>query len=257
MSRRRWLTVAGLVLLVLVVAELAAPWVAQRALHRALAPCVAVEEVEFTSLSRPLLPQLLLGRAHDVEVAATGVELGDLRVDHVTVALPEVVLPWALGTADPVPAAQVQARITAADARAQLWAVAPFGLRPTLRFEGGEVVVGTPGLGLDVRFVPTITPERVALIPAFGPPSWWTSLGLTLAVELPDGVDIERIEVGEGLARIRGSVALDADVAGTGGACEEPVAGALAAYADADADVQADVHAEGPGVFLAASTGDR
>ncbi|MFO7777983.1 MAG: hypothetical protein R6V28_06495 [Nitriliruptoraceae bacterium] len=230
MSRRRWLAAAGLVLLVLVIAELAAPWVAQRALERALPPCVAIEEVEFTNLSRPLLPQLLVGRAHDVEVAASGVEVADLRVDQVTVALPEVVLPWGFGTAEPLPAAQVQARITATDARAQLWAVTPFGLRPTLRFEGGEVVVGAPGLGLDARFVPTVTRDRVALVPALGPPSWWTSLGLALAVELPDGVDIERIEVGEGLVRVRGSVALEVYEPGTGGVCEEPIASASNAH---------------------------
>ncbi len=225
MNRRRWFLAAGLVLLVLLVAELTAPWFAERALDRELARCVAVDELEFTSLSRPLLPQLLLGRVHDVEVAASGVELGELRVDHVTVALPVVVLPWGSAVTDPVPAARVQARITAADARAGLWAVTPFGLQPTLRFEDGEVVVGAPGLGLDARFVPTVTPDRVALVPALGPPSWWTSLGLSLGVELPDGVDIEGIEVGQGLVRVRGSVALDVVDAGTGGACEEPIAG--------------------------------
>jgi hypothetical protein len=215
---------AGVVLLVLVAAELAAPWFAQRALERALAPCVVAEELEITDLARPLVPQLLLGRARDVEVEATGVMLGDLRVDHVSVVLPVVALPWGLDAADPAPAAQVEARVTATDARAQLWAVTPFGLRPTLRFEGGEVVIGAPGLGLDARLVPTVTAERIALVPALGPPSWWTSLGLALAVDLPDGVSVDRIDVGEGLARIHGSVAVGAGAAGSSGACDTPLA---------------------------------
>lgn len=238
----------GLVLLVLVVAELAAPWVAQRALQRALAPCVVAEEVAITELARPLVPQLVLGRARDVEVVATGVRFGDLRVEQVNVALPVVALPWGFPPAGPMPAARVEARVTATDARAQLWAVTPFGLRPTLRFEGGEVVIGAPGLGLDARFVPTVAPDRVALVPALGVPSWWTSLGLALAVELPDGVRIDQIDVGEGLVRIRGTVVLDAVETGTGGVCEEPIAGAAVAQLDADA----------PGVLVAASrTGGR
>ena len=238
----------GLVLLVLVVAELAAPWVAQRALQRALAPCVVAEEVAITELARPLVPQLVLGRARDVEVVATGVRFGDLRVEQVNVALPVVALPWGFPPSGPMPAARVEARVTATDARAQLWAVTPFGLRPTLRFEGGEVVIGAPGLGLDARFVPTVAPDRVALVPALGVPSWWTSLGLALAVELPDGVRIDQIDVGEGLVRIRGTVVLDAVETGTGGVCEEPIAGTAVAQLDAHA----------PGVLVAASrTGGR
>lgn len=224
MTRRGWAVVAGLVLVLVLVAELAAPWAAERALHRALAPCVVAEEVEITELTRPLLPQLVLGRAHDVEVVATGVQLGELRVERVHATLPVVALPWRVASLDPLPPAQVEARITAADARAQLVAVTPFGLEPTLGFEDGEVIVGTPGLGLDVRFVPEVAPDRVALVPAFGPPDWWTALGLVLAVELPDGVRVDRIEVDRGLARIDGAVALTTVDGGTGGACEEPLA---------------------------------
>lgn len=227
MTRRRWVVAAGLVLALLLVAELAAPSLAQRALHRALSPCVVAEEVAITELSRPLLPQILVGRVRDVEVVATGVHLGELRVEEVSVALPVVALPWRLGGVEALPPARVQARITAADARAQLWAVTPFGLQPTLALEDGEVVIGAPGLGLDARFVPTVAPELVALVPAFGPPSWWTSLGVALVVELPDGVRIDRIDVDQGLIRITGSVALDSVDAGTGGTCEEPIATAL------------------------------
>lgn len=219
-----WLVIAGTVLVLLVVAELAAPWAAQRALHRALAPCVVAERVEITSLSRPLVPQLLVGRARDVEVEASGVRFGDLRVERITASLPLVDLPWGLGAPEAPPAAQVAAEVTAADARVQLWAITPFGLQPTLRFVGGEVVIGAPGLGLDARFVPAIEPGRVAMVPALGPPSWWTSLGLALRTELPQGVVVDRIDVGEGLVRISGSVALDAVDGGAGG-CEEPLTG--------------------------------
>jgi len=218
-----WLLTAGTVLVLVVLAELAAPWAAQRALQRALSPCVVAERVEITALSRPLVPQLLMGRARDVEVEASGVRLGDLRVERITASLPIVALPWGLGPPESPPAAQVAAEVTAADARVQLWAITPFGLQPTLRFVGGEVVIGAPGLGLDARFVPAIEPGRVALVPALGPPSWWASLGLALGTELPQGVVVDRIDVGEGLVQVRGSVALDALDGGAGG-CEEPLA---------------------------------
>ena len=218
-----WLAAAGTVLVLLVVAELAAPWAAQRALHRALAPCMVAERVTITGLSRPLVPQLLVGRARDVEVEAAGVRVGDLRVERITASLPVVDLPWGLGAREPLPAAQVAAEVTAADARVQLWAITPFGLQPTLRFVGGEVVIGAPGLGLDARFVPAIEPGRVALVPALGPPGWWSALGLALGADLPPGVVVDRIDVGEGLARVRGSVALDALDRGAGG-CAEPLA---------------------------------
>jgi hypothetical protein len=232
-----WLVAAGTVLALLVVAELAAPWFAQGSLHRALAPCVAAEEVRITGLRRPLVPQLLLGRARDVEVEAAGVRLGDLRVERITASLPLVDLPWGLGAREQPPAAAVTAEVTAADARAQLWAITPFGLQPTLRFVGGEVVIGAPGLGVDARFVPVVEPGRVALVPALGPPAWWTALGVAPGTDLPSGVVIDGIDVGEGLARVRGSVALDALGGGAGG-CEEPVAAP---------EVVAEPDATGPG----------
>lgn len=235
MSVRGWTVAIGLIVLLLVVAELGAPWVAQRALHRALAPCVVAEEVAITGLTRPLVPQLLVGRARDVEVEAVGVRLGEVRVDRVLVALSVVELPWRPGPGGRLPAAQVDAHLTAADARVQLWAITPFGLRPTLRFEGGEVAIGAPGLGIDARFVPTIEPDRVALVPAIGPPSWWSSLGLALTVEVPDGVVVDSIDVGEGVVRVSGAVALEALGSGTATACDEPIAGQPPAHERAGA----------------------
>lgn len=223
MTRRRWLVAVGTVLVLVVIAELAAPWAAQRALHRTLAPCVVAERVEVTALSRPVVPQLLVGRARDVEVEASGVRFGDLRVERLSASLPLVDLPWGLGSPEEPPVAQVTAEVTAADARVQLWAITPFGLQPTLRFVGGEVVIGVPGLGLDARFVPAVEPGRIVLVPALGPPSWWTALGLSLSAELPQGVVVDRIDVGEGLLRVSGSVTLDALDGGPTG-CEESLA---------------------------------
>lgn len=209
--------VAG-VLALLVVAELLAPALAVRALERNLGPCLTAERLEVRRLSRPVLPQVLLGRVRDAEVVATGLELEQLRVEQVVLIVPEASLPWRL-TAPELPPARVTAVVTAGDARASLTEVLPLGLSPTLRFVGGEVAVGVPGFGLEARFVPVVGPERVALVPAIGPPAWWVSLGLSLGVDLPPGVTVTRVDVGEDRIEARAEVDLDALEAGEGPVC--------------------------------------
>lgn len=231
MTPRTGLVVAAVLTVVVLAAELAAPVLAQRALVRALGPCVEAEEVVITELSRPVLPQLLTGRARSAEVVATGVVLGELRVERVEAAVTELDLPWALLSGDDDPPIDVTAVITAPDARFALHAITPFGLQPTLRFAGGEVIIGAPGLGLDARFVPVVAPAEVALVPALGAPQWWTALGVALRAELPDGVTVTDIDVGEGRVRARGRVAL-AELTPTGQPrCEAPLATAAAGRA--------------------------
>ena len=219
------LALAGVLVLVLLVAELAAPRIAERALLRTLGPCVVAEDVSITELSRPVLPQLVTGRARAAEVVATGVVLGELRVERVEATLTRFDLPWGLSPGEQDPPIEVTAEVTAPDARELLHAITPFGLRPTLELTAGEVVIGAPGLGLDARFVPVISPDEVALVPALGPPEWWTALGLALRTELPDGVSVLRIDVGEDRVLARGQVLL-AELTPTGEPmCETPVAG--------------------------------
>jgi hypothetical protein len=140
--------------------------------------------------ARPLLPQLLLGRARDVEVVATGVRLGDLRVDDHVVALPVVELPWGLEHRR-----RGASRAGREPRRSRLLTPVPScGPSPPSACNrpcgssGGEVVIGRLASVWMPGSSPRSSPSRVALVPALGPPSWWTSLGLALAVDLPDGV---------------------------------------------------------------------
>ncbi len=233
MRARSALAIAALLAVLLVAAELTAPAVAQRVLLRSLGPCVQADELVITELSRPVLPQLLTGRARDARVVATGVVLGDLRVEQVEASVTRLDLPWGLSRGDDDPPIAVTAVITAPDARTLLHAVTPFGLQPTLELTGGEVVIGAPGLGLDARFVPVVAPDEVALVPAIGPPQWWTGLGLALSVELPAGVTVTSIDVGEAQVLARAEVVL-AELTPTGEPrCEAPVAAPRAAVAPA------------------------
>ena len=223
------LAIAAVLALVLIAAELAAPTLAHRALLRSLGACVQAEDVAITELSRPVLPQLLTGRARNAEVVATGVVLGDLRVERVEASVERLDLPWGLPRGDEDPPIELTAVITAPDARALLHAITPFGLQPTLELAAGEVVIGAPGLGLDARFVPVVAPGEVALVPALGPPEWWTGLGLALRTDLPDGVTVASIDVGEDRVLARGQVAL-AELTPSGQPrCETPVAAPAAA----------------------------
>lgn len=225
MTPRTGLVVAAMLAVFVIAAELTAPVLAQRALLRALGPCVEAEEVAITELSRPVLPQLLTGRARSAEVVATGVVLGELRVERVEAAVTRLDLPWRVlpGDDDSAPI-DVTAVITAPDAREALQAITPFGLQPTLRFVGGEVVIGAPGLGIDARFVPVLAPGEVALVPAIGAPQWWTALGLALRAGLPDGVTVASIDVGGDRVRAQGQVVLGELTPGGRPRCETPVA---------------------------------
>lgn len=218
------LVLAVVLALVLVAAELAAPTLTQRALLRSLGDCVEAEDIRVSELSRPVLPQLLTGRARDAEVVATGVLLGDLRVERVEAAITRLDLPWGLPRGEADPPIEITAEITAPDARTLLHAIAPFGLQPTLEFAAGEVVIGAPGLGIDARFVPVVGTDEVALVPALGAPEWWTALGLALRAELPPGVSVLRIDVGEDRVLATGQVTL-AELTPTGQPrCQTPVA---------------------------------
>jgi hypothetical protein len=205
---RPLLLLLAVVAALLLVAELLAPSLAVRAMERNLGPCLHADRIEITRLSRPVLPQVLLGRVRDAEVVATGIGLEELRVDQVVLAVKELSLPWRLTSPDQPPV-EVTATVTAADARASLTEVLPLGLTPTLRFVAGEVAIGVPGVGIEARFVPVLEPDRVALVPAIGPPRWWTSLGLSLGVDLPPGVLVTRVDVGEDRVEARAEVDLD------------------------------------------------
>lgn len=199
----------GLVLAVLLLAaELLAPTLAVRAMERSLGPCLAAERLEITRLSRPVLPQVLLGRVRDAEVVATGISLPELRVEEVVLDVEEVSLPWRVTSPDQPPVT-VTATVTAADAQASLRETLPLGLTPSLRFDDGEIAIGLPGIALEARFVPVVDPDRVALIPAVGPPEWWEALGLSLGVDLPAGVSVRRVDVEEDRVEARATVDLD------------------------------------------------
>jgi hypothetical protein len=214
--------VVGLLVLALA-AEAAAVPVAERLVARAMGRCVPVESVAIDAVRRPVLPRLLLGRAHDVEFVATGIELEELRVERARITSPQVLLRWApFPPADPPPA-ELELTATERDLTAWLEARAPLGLTPILELTSGVAAIGVSPLPARVRVEVAVRDRVLRVAPVGRVPAWFTSLGLDLAFELPDDVRLDHLEVEDG--QLAATLAVDA-VAGVDGSrgCAGPLA---------------------------------
>lgn len=221
---RRGLVIAGgLVLVLAVVVELAAVPVATRAVGAALGRCLAFDEVQVDRIGRPALPRLLLGRARDVELEASGLRLEPIRVERARLTLPEVALPWA--SRPPPPAeATLEVALTEADVQDYLADQAPLGLRPVVEFSPGVAALGLEPAPARVRLEAEVRDGVVRMAPAGSTPSWFDALGLDLGFEFPDDVALDQLTFRDGalVAMVRVDV-----VAGVDGStdCPGPLGG--------------------------------
>lgn len=220
--RRWWLgAVAGLVAL-LVALELAAVPIASRVLSDAAARCVRHETLRVTAVDRPVLPRLALGRASGVELAATGLRIGELRVDRAELAVPEVTLPWAPGPAETLQA-ELSATVTEADVAELLRSLTRIPLPVVVRLEDDLAQLGARGVPLTVDLRLVVTPEgHVDLSPVAGELELLERLGLQLTLDPGDQVRITDLTLADG--ELAGSADLEV-VPGLsdGQGCEEPL----------------------------------
>lgn len=217
------LVVLASVLVLALVAEAAAVPIAQRQVARAMGRCLTFESVTIDAVRRPIVPRLLVGRARDVELVATGIELEGLRVEHARIRSAQVLLPWApFPPADPPPAA-LELTATERDLQAWLQARAPLGLTPLVELTPGVAAVGVAALPTRVRVEVAVRDRVLRVAPVGRVPAWFASLGLDLTFELPDDVALEDLVVEEG--RLAVTLAVDA-LAGVDGS--EDCAGPLA-----------------------------
>jgi hypothetical protein len=216
------LVVAGLVVLALMVEAAAVP-VAERLVARAMARCLTFEAVTIETVRRPVLPRLVLGRARDVELVATGIQLDGLRVEEARIDSSQVLLPWAPFPPAAAPPAELDLTVTERDLGVWLSARAPLGLSPVLELTPGVAAVGVQPLPTRVRVEVEVRDRILRVAPVGRVPTWFASLGLDLAVELPDDVRLDHLVVEQG--RLAASLAVDA-VAGVDGrrGCAGPLA---------------------------------
>jgi hypothetical protein len=218
----RVVAVVATVLVLALAVEVVAVPVAQRLVARAMGRCLTFESVAIEAVRRPVLPRLLVGRARDVELVATGIELDGLRVERARIHSPQVVLPWAPFPPAEPPPAELELTATERDLGAWLEARAPLGLAPVVELTPGVAAVGVRALPARVRMEVAVRDRILRVAPVGRVPAWFTSLGLDLSFELPDDVRLDHLVVEEG--RLAATLAVDA-VAGVDGSrgCTGPL----------------------------------
>lgn len=216
----RAVTVLGVAVVLLLLAELAAVPLATRVLSRSLADCLPHERLTVERVARPVLPGLLLGRARDVELVADGVQVGALRIDAARARLDRAVLPWAPG--DPATGDVVlDVRVTEADLGRALRAYAPLGVPLTVELEPGVATVGAEHLPVTVRLQAAVEDGELRVRPVDGDGAWWERLGFAAALEGPDGLDVRAASIGAG--RLTGTARLAALPGADGVGCDRPI----------------------------------
>lgn len=223
MSGRRLAGIAAAMVLVLgLLVELAAVPIAERVLGSALGRCLPYEQVEITSVARPVTPGLLVGRARDVEVEATGLQVQGLRLEHTRLHLPLALAPYAPFAPEP-PEATLEVTLRDTDLEDFLADQVPFGLQPSVRFRPGQLRVGVPPV--EVTAAVRVEDGVLTVAPGGLPPAWWTRLGLEAEVTLPEDLRVDRVELRSGQATATVRVDVVAGVDGSPG-CEGPLGSA-------------------------------
>lgn len=221
MSARRVAGIAAALVLALgLLVEIAAVPVAERVLGSALGRCLPYERVEIASVARPVTPRLLVGRARDVEVEVTGLEVQGLRLDQARLQLPVALAPYAPLAPEP-PEATLEITLRDTDVEDYLATQVPFGLQPTVRFRPGQLRVGVAAV--EVTAAVRVEDGVLTLAPGGLPPAWWSRLGLEAEVTLPEDLRVDRVELRSGEATATVRVDVVAGIDGSPG-CEGPLA---------------------------------
>lgn len=197
--RRGLLATGGVILTLLLVVELIAVPVTERVVGDLLTRCgIAADSLEVTDVSRPLAPRLLLGRARGVELTATGLRAGDLRVAEARLTVPEARLPWALGgpTSTRV---DLDLVVTEADLQRAARDRIPLGLPVTIDLDPGVVRVGASSLPVTVDVAVELDDDgTVRFRPVGGDAGLLDRLGLAAEVAPAELVRLTALTVGDG-----------------------------------------------------------
>jgi hypothetical protein len=214
---------AGVLVAVLLVAELLAVPIATRVVGTALARCVVHRSLTIEEVGRPVVPRLLLGRARDVVLRVEDAEIEGVRVAEAVIEVPQVVLPWAPGDPPPSPAT-VHLRIEAGAVAERLAQLAPRGVRPSVELDDGVARVGIPTLRLEAAVRLSVGEEDGTILvqPGAGPAGWWERLGLAREIRLPNEIRVDAVAIAD--AALTATLRLDELPGGDGEGCDEPIA---------------------------------
>ncbi len=189
---------AGVAALLLLV-ELAVVPVADRVIARELDEAeLVVADIGITEIRRPAVFGFAAGQLRDVEVVASGVELGDFRIDEAHVDARRIELGWGPADASDAPPADVTLRATAPDLRAGLAERTPLDLDPVLELRPGTAELGLELIPVTIELQVEVIDGVLRIAPAGGFPDWFLELGLDLEFELPEQLAVEQVQVEDG-----------------------------------------------------------
>jgi hypothetical protein len=208
---RALVAVVAVLVGVLLLLELLAVPLGSRQLTAALEDHVdAVEEVEVTGIARPASPGIVLGRARDVEVTATGVERGTVRIAHVRLRADEVDLPWRPGAPSSRPA-DVEARVLAGDLQRTLRELAPVPVPLELELRPGVAAIGAPLVPVDLELTAQVEVDGTVAIRPAGALELLDRLGLSLRFPPTEDLRPTAVVIADGELVVRGEVELRAE----------------------------------------------
>lgn len=187
--------IAALLLLV----ELAVVPIGDRLLARELEEAdLVVAEVSITDIRRPAVFGFAAGQLQDVEVVASGLQMGDFRIDEARVDARRIELGWGPADASDEPPADVTLRATAPDLRAGLAERTPLDLEPILELRPGTAELGLEAVPATIELEIEVTDRVLRVAPAGGLPDWLLELGLDLEFELPEQLAIDHVRIDDG-----------------------------------------------------------
>lgn len=203
--------VAILVVVVLLGGELAATSLATRAARDAVEEYADVQQLEVTSLARPASLGVLQGEARDVRVTATGVRVGDLRIDRVDARIPVASVGFG---AEPETLTVVgDARVLEEDLERYLVARAPDLAAPTFAVTEDGVEIGDERVPFTLGAAVRIDGDgNLVLLPTIGDPRLWSSLGLELELEVPRELELQALDLQNGAVVVSARAELPAEM---------------------------------------------
>lgn len=201
---------------VVLVAEWLSPGVVERRLEAEVEACLPVEQVRLTEVPRPFLLALATPGTPPIGLVVDGAQVSELRLERTELRITDERL-------------LVRVELLEADVQARIAGFSVFGATPALELRRDVVVVGLDPIPARVQLRAIVRDGQLRFEPGDPVPSWFQALGLSLALPVPDEVQVDEVVIDPGRATIRATIELPPDGAAAHGPSSDP--GALAALA--------------------------
>lgn len=167
---------------------------------------------------------MLRGELRDVRIDAAGVRIGPLVIETLRVELPVVPLVGRRDDPTSPTTALAAATVTEESLTDYLEAVAPESASPIVTVAPDRLRIGDRRVPFTLDLRARVVDGDVRLVPVAGDERLWQSLGLSLHVRVPAGIELQSLQPADGEIRLRARVELPSG-SGDGVDCREGDAG--------------------------------